>query len=101
MTKTNRSLLMAAAAALALSAAAVSPALAAEKPKIESAAQLPRKTYAISKKPSEFVQDAAAVSALSRQLDADVKAILEGYDIQDRSTLEGLYGIRLQAALHE
>ena len=102
MSKSLRNQLFACAAALAVVAAgAPSVALAADKPKIESAAQLPRQTYTLSKRPSEFIEDAAAVAALARRLDSDVAALLAQYDIQDRSTLEGLYGVRLQVALLE
>jgi hypothetical protein len=97
----SRIKLLACVAALALTGAQAPAAFAADKVKIESAAQLPRQTYTVSQKPSVFIQDAAAVRALARKLDTDVVALLNGYDIQDRATLEGLYGVRLQVALLE
>ncbi len=59
--------------------------------KITAFADLPPHTYAVSGKAAEFVKDDAIVSALAAQVDADIRHDLATYDIQDRSTLSGLY----------
>ena len=60
--------------------------------KITSFADLPPHTYAVSGTAADFVKNDAKVSALAAQVDADVRHDLAAYDIEDQSTLRGLYG---------
>lgn len=68
----------------------------AEKIKVEKADDLPRHTYAIDGKPSQLLSDDAAYEKLAAQVRKDAEAILEKYDIQDKSTLQGIYSLLQQ-----
>jgi len=61
------------------------------KIKITKLADLPPHTYAVSGHAADFVKNDAAVAALARQVEADVQHDLATYDIQDPTTLRGLY----------
>ena len=67
--------------------------------KIAKLADLPPHTYAVSGKAADFVQDDARVSALAGQVEADVQHDLAAYDIQDATTLRGLYGTLVTTAM--
>ncbi len=62
------------------------------KIKITKLADLPPHTYAVSGKAADFIKDDAKVSALAAQVEADIQHDLGAYDIQDPTTLRGLYG---------
>ncbi len=67
--------------------------------KISSAADLPVHTYAVTSKARPLAEDPGVVSALAAAVSADVTADLAKYDIADRTTLRGLYGTLLTAAM--
>ena len=69
------------------------------KIKVTKLADLPPHTYAVSGKASDFVKDDAKVSALAAQVDADIQHDLNAYDIQDATTLRGLYGTLATTAM--
>jgi len=69
------------------------------KIKITKLADLPPHTYAVSGKAADFVKNGAAVAALARQVEADVQHDLAAYDIQDPTTLRGLYGTLITTAM--
>jgi len=98
MRGTGLSCLLATALAAAVSAGAQPPAA---RPVIDAAAQLPRQSYTLPGRPSEMLSDPAAVAALARQVDADLRATTEQYEIRDRSTLSTFYNLRMQIALLE
>ncbi|MDE2564174.1 MAG: S8 family serine peptidase [Burkholderiales bacterium] len=82
----GRALLLAAL----LGAAALAPAWAAEKPRIEKAADLPRFSYAISGKLEDIVRSPERFAPLAAQIRRDTESVLEGYDIPDKATRRGL-----------
>ncbi len=53
---------------------------------------LPRHTYEVSGTVSELVEDPEQFEALAAAVQADVEAILEEYEVEDRSTRQDLYG---------
>ena len=67
--------------------------------KIAKLADLPPHTYAVSGKAADFVQDDAKVSALAAQVEADTRHDLAAYDIEDATTLRGLYGTLATTAM--
>ena len=69
------------------------------KIKITKLADLPPHTYAVSGKAADFVKNDAAVAALARQVEADVQHDLAAYDIQDPTTLRGLYATLITTAM--
>lgn len=71
----------------------------AEKIKIEKLADLPTHTYDVSGKPSEMVENPAAILELAGRVEADVKKDLDTYDIQDKTTLKRFAGERLTIAM--
>jgi len=71
----------------------------AEKIAITKLSDLPPHAYTISMKPSELAQDAAAVDALAAEIEANLRADLEKYDIQDRSALRRIHGTLLTIAM--
>lgn len=75
------------------------PAPAAGRIKVASAADLPTHTYAVTSRASPLAEDPAVVSALAAAVSADITADLAKYDIADRTTLRGLYGTLLTAAM--
>ena len=69
------------------------------KIKITKLADLPPHTYAVSGKAADFIKNDAAVQALAAQVQADVQHDLAAYDIQDPTTLRGLYGTLTTTAM--
>jgi hypothetical protein len=69
------------------------------KIKITKLADLPPQTYAVSGKAADFVKNDAQVAALAHQVEADVQHDLSTYDIQDPTTLRGLYGTLAATAM--
>ena len=69
------------------------------KIKITKLADLPPHTYAVSGKAADFVKNDADVAALARQVEADVQHDLAAYDIQDPTTLRGLYATLITTAM--
>jgi subtilisin family serine protease len=75
-----------------LAAIAVQPALAADKIKVESLDDLPRFVYPIEGTASELlVSD--QFPAFAARVRKDVEHVLAAYEIDDPSTLQGLYGV--------
>lgn len=79
----------------------VSLAVAQQKIPIKSADDLPRHEYQVEGKVSELLQAEKPFMELARQVRADVEADLEKYQIEDRSTLQQLYGVLLSVDLLE
>jgi prolyl oligopeptidase len=78
--------------AAALTVALLTPALhAQQKRPIERADQLPVHSYPVRTTATALFQDQAQFAALARQLEADLRADLAAYDIQDRATLKSYY----------
>lgn len=71
----------------------------AEKIKIEKLADLPTHTYDISGKPSEMVENTAAILELASRVEVDLKKDLDTYDIQDKTTLKRFVGTQLTIAM--
>ena len=92
-------LLLLAFALLGSSVCAPKGAFADGRVKISSAADLPVHTYAVTSKVRPLAEDPEVVSALAAAVSADITADLAKYDITDRATLRGLYGMLLDAAL--
>lgn len=94
--------------ALALVALPAAPALAQRQTqsrttgarvKVERADQLPPHVYAISTTATALLQDEKQFAAFARPLEADLRADLATYDIQDRATLKSYYGTLADLAL--
>jgi hypothetical protein len=62
---------------------------------------LPRHTYKIDGKASEFVLSDAPFKAFAQKVKADVESDLAQYKIEDRTTLQGYYGTLQQIAVFE
>ena len=81
--------------------AAASPLIQAGKKVITSADQLPRRTYAIPKLPSEMLPvPKAELDSVLDQLDRDVANDLETLDIRDRAARAAMLNARAQIAIH-
>jgi hypothetical protein len=65
------------------------------KKKIESVDDLPRHTYAVSKKVSELYADKEAFRDFAISVRADIEKDLTRYEIEDSKTLRGYYGTLL------
>ncbi|MBS0320986.1 MAG: S8 family serine peptidase [Proteobacteria bacterium] len=78
------------AALLALVVAASAPA--AEKKRIEKAADLPRFTYKVNGKLDEVVRDPKLFAPFAAERKRDIQSILADYEIADAATLRGLHG---------
>ncbi|MCF3649905.1 S8 family serine peptidase [Synoicihabitans lomoniglobus] len=65
---------------------------AAEKPKITSQDQLPRFEYPVTGPVTDILTDEAAYTALATAVRADLEKLLADYDIEDRTTLQGIIG---------
>lgn len=79
---------------LALLLAAGSQPVKADPPTkipIEKPADLPTHAYLIQGRPSEMVQSDEAVRALAAQVEKDIKADLETYDVRDKASLTSLH----------
>lgn len=98
-------------AALALSAAALlfsfaapagaggpAPAAAAKIP-ITKLSDLPPHTYAIQGKASQLILNPEAVLKLAGEVEKDVQADLDKYDIQDKTTLRRFHSMLLNVAM--
>lgn len=66
------------------------PALA--KKKLEKLDDLPRYTYTVDTTGAAFVKDPAAVLKLAAQIRADIEKDLAEWEIEDKTTLQGMYG---------
>jgi subtilisin family serine protease len=73
--------------------------LMAEKQKIMRLDDLPHHTYTLRMKPSEAVVSDEVFDDLRDQVEKDVLGILEQYEIEDNSTLKGLYHVLSNIAL--
>ena len=72
----------------------------ATKKVVKSDADLPRFSYPVSQSPSVLVlADDATFAPFLAKVDADVRATLQQYDIQDKATQRELQGERLDAEL--
>lgn len=67
--------------------------------KVNSAADLPAHSYAVTSKARPLAEDPGVVSALAAAVTADINADLAKYDIADRATLHGLYVTLLTATM--
>ena len=65
------------------------------RPKITNQDQLPRHTYEVDATASEIVTSEAAFAPLAAAVRSDIEALLAGYEIEDRATLESLEGTLL------
>jgi subtilase family protein len=84
-----------------ISPSAASPLLQAEKKIVTSADQLPRRTYAIPKLPSELLNGPkAGLDPVLDQLDRDIADDLETLDIRDRAARAAMLNARAQVAIH-
>lgn len=79
--------------ALACVACAAAAAAAGDRIVVDKADDLPRHTYTIEGTASGLVADRDAVLALAAEVQRDLKADLEAYEIPDRTTLKGYYRI--------
>lgn len=78
-----------------------SPIAQAERRVITSADQLPRRSYLISKLPSELMEaPKSEMEAVITALDKDLAADLAEFDIRDRATRTGMIGARAQIAIY-
>jgi hypothetical protein len=78
-----------------------SPAVQGEKKVITSADQLPRRSYAIPRLPSELIEaPRAELDPVVEALDKDLAGDLSTLEIRDRSTRAGMLGARAQIAIH-
>lgn len=87
-------------AAPALAQGSAPPAQPAKKT-VKTADDLPRHTYKVEGKASQFFVSDAPFKAFAAKVKADLLADLEAYDITDRTTLQGYYRALQQAALLE
>ncbi len=84
----------------ALAFAADPPAKTSEgKIKVTKLADLPPREYSVPDKPSALIENKAAVLALAREVEKDIKADLEKYDIQDQTAVRRLYSTLLDIAM--
>jgi subtilisin family serine protease len=78
-----------------------SPIIQAERKVITSADQLPRRSYQISKLPSELIEaPKSELEAVIAAVDKDLAADLAEFDIRDRATRTGMIGARAQIAIY-
>jgi subtilisin family serine protease len=68
---------------------------------VKTADDLPRHTYHIDGKPSEFMLSDAPFKAFAAKVKADAQADLSAYKIQDPTTLQGYYSVLQQTAMLE
>jgi subtilisin family serine protease len=66
---------------------------------ITKLSDLPPHTYAIQGKASELIQNPAGVLELAGEVQKDVQADLDKYDIQDKTTLRRFHGMLLNVAM--
>jgi subtilisin family serine protease len=84
--------------ALIVAAAGATP-LAAQKPVISRADQLPVHSYAVTDVASKLLQDSVAMDRLAGSLRQDLESDLATYDIQDQTTRRDDYQALSQVAL--
>lgn len=77
------------------------PQPAPAKRPVATVDDLPRHTYRIEGKASEFVLSDAPFRAFVQKVKADAQSDLDGYQIEDRTTLQGYYQVLQQIALFE
>lgn len=74
---------------------ALSQSPSAQKQKITSADDLPRFSYPVEGAPSKFLAaDDETFNAFAAKVQHDVDSLLANYDIEDKATLRGLYGVK-------
>ena len=78
---------------LALALAVAGGAAAADKKRIEKAADLPRFSYKVDGKLEDIVRDDAKFKAFSREVRRDTESVLAEYDIADKAMLRQLLGV--------
>ncbi|UCE59195.1 MAG: S8 family serine peptidase [Phycisphaerales bacterium] len=76
-------------------------ARADEKIPVRSSDDLPRHTYEIDGLVSEMLQSDEKLVKLAKLIEADIHADLETYDVQDPTTLQGLYGTLMSVRMLE
>jgi hypothetical protein len=87
--------------ALIIGCANGSPGKSGEKIQITKLDDLPQHTYPISCKVAEVVKCRKGVSELAEKVRADIESDLATYEINDASTLQGMYGKLLTIDLIE
>jgi len=99
--KKTAALVLAAGLLVALPSAAMAQGQPGAKIVVKTADDLPRHTYKIEGKASEFVVSDAPFKAFVAKVKADVEADLAKYDIKDPTTLQGYYNVLLGVAMFE
>jgi subtilisin family serine protease len=89
----------AALACAVLATSFANPAASADKIPITKLSDLPPHTYTIAVKPSELITNDAAVLALATEVDKNVRADLDKYDIQDPTAVRRMKGTLINVAL--
>ncbi|HOP08151.1 MAG TPA: S8 family serine peptidase [candidate division Zixibacteria bacterium] len=84
---------------LVIAAFLLAPMVSAEKIKIEKLDDLPRHTYTVSEKAADLIVDDTALMTLAHALKTDLEDDLLKYDISDKTTLKGYYGILASIAM--
>jgi subtilisin family serine protease len=79
-----------------LATGSLSPAFAAEKKRIEKAADVPRFSYKLDGKLEDIIRDNAKFAVFAREYRANVESVIAQYDIADKSTLRNLLGSLMQ-----
>ena len=79
--------------------AIAAPALSAEKIKVESVDDLPRFTYEVEGSLADFVKSDEEFTLFAARVKRDVESVLEGYEIEDATTLKNYYGTILSLQL--
>ena len=80
--------------------AADAPATASKgKIAITKLSDLPAREYSVAEKPSVMVENKAQVLVLAGQIEKDIKADLEKYDIQDQTAVRRMYSTLLDIAM--
>jgi len=84
-----------------LALAIATPALSAEKIKVESVDDLPRFTYEIDGSLVDFVKSDEEFTTFAARVRRDVESVLEEYEIEDATTLKNYYGTLLSLLMLE
>ena len=82
-----------------ISLAALQSAVWAQKTPITSAAELPRRSYQLHGSIRQILEDREQLDRLARDLEKNLTADLEKFEIQDKATLVGYYSTLLSLAL--
>ena len=80
---------------LAVAAVALLATTAPAKPKVTKQDDLPRHSYALKQSVTRLLSDDAAFAAFAAQVRKDLEADLANYEIEDKSTLQGIQGVLL------